>query len=88
MDVCFLLLATFLKASMAGESRGAENCHQLVVYEASTRIFPTFDQKTRSFKFADKNWVIQQRWDEIGVASVVWEPVSFPAESCAVVASL
>ncbi len=54
----------------------AATCYEIVAYQPSRGILPMFDEKTRNFEIAGKNWVIQQRWDEIGVASVVWEAVS------------
>lgn len=49
---------------------------QLVLYEPNRRILPIFHEKSRIFEFAGKQWTILQQWDEIGVASVVWEAVS------------
>lgn len=49
---------------------------QLVPYKPSSKILPMFHEKTRVFDFAGKQWTIMQQWDEIGVASVVWEAVS------------
>ena len=70
-------LIVFLRAELAmGEDVKEEEaaCYQLVSYQPS--ILPMFTQQTRNFQFAGKNWTIKQNWDEIGVASVIWEPVS------------
>lgn len=69
-------LKLFLPTAMdiSGEKPDPSTCYEVVAYQPS-RILPMFDQHTRSFDIAGKEWVIQQRWDDIGVASVVWEPV-------------
>ena len=50
--------------------------YQLVLYEPTSRILPMFHEKRRKFEFSGKKWTILQQWDDIGVASVVWEAVS------------
>lgn len=32
-------------------------------------------EKEKRVKFAGHEWIIQQNWDSVGVAAVVWEPV-------------
>ena len=55
------------------EENGA--CYQLVPYQPPA-ILPMFEQKTRNFEFVGKSWTVKQDWEDIGVASVVWESVS------------
>ena len=50
-------------------------CQQLVPYEP-VRFLPFQDPK-REFVFASRKWVIVQQWNEIGLAAVVWEAVSW-----------
>ena len=52
-----------------------EQCYQLVPYEP-VNIIPPFQEPLRRFVFAEKEWVIAQQWDQIGLAAVVWEAVS------------
>ena len=49
---------------------------QLVVYSPPQFLQP-LQQKERRVEFASREWIIQQDWDSIGVAAVVWEPVSY-----------
>ena len=48
---------------------------QLVVYNPPQFLQP-LQQKERREEFASREWIIQQNWDGVGVAAVVWEPVS------------
>lgn len=74
----WLVLGFLLAPDQAmSEERACSNtdCYQVVPYQPKS-ILPMFEQKSRSFEFAGKTWVVIQEWEEIGVASVVWEPVS------------
>lgn len=50
-------------------------CYQLVPYKPSP-VLPVFQEEKRSFEFAGKEWSVHQRWNDVGLASVVWEAVS------------
>ncbi len=52
-------------------------CGQLVVYEPP-KILPQFQEPEKQFEFAGREWVILQRWNDLGVPAVVWEAVSDP----------
>ena len=59
-------------------SRGhtqADQSRQIVLYQPA-KIIPPFQESTRQFSLAGKEWLITQQWNEIGVAAVVWEAVS------------
>lgn len=62
-----------------GIMAGRGECYQLVPYKPDydNPILPMFHQENRSFSFAGREWIIKQQWEEIGVAAVVWESVSF-----------
>lgn len=47
-------------------------CSQIVLYQPA-KIIPPFQEPKRRFSLAGREWLIEQRWDEIGVAAVVWE---------------
>ena len=49
--------------------------YQLVPYKPSP-VLPVFQEEKRSFKFAGKEWIVHQQWNDVGLASVVWEAVS------------
>ena len=49
---------------------------QLVPYQPSP-ILSEFHQVKRSFEFAGKVWTVHQQWNDVGLASVVWEAVSY-----------
>lgn len=49
--------------------------YQLVLYQPNP-VLPVFHEVERSFNFAGKEWTVHQQWNEIGLASVVWEAVS------------
>ena len=61
-------------SSIENEDQQQDGNYQIVPYRGS--VLPIFSQEARSFEFADKKWVISQSWEDIGVASVVWESVS------------
>jgi len=77
MNRCVSVIFIYLiwKVVMACEYQ----CYQLVPYEPESvnSILPTFHQERRSFKLAGKEWIIRQQWADVGVASVVWEAVSY-----------
>lgn len=47
---------------------------QLVVYNPPQFLRPLQEREKRVV-FGDREWVIQQDWEGVGVASVIWEPV-------------
>ena len=51
---------------------------QLVVYSPPQFLQP-LRERERRVEFAGREWVIQQNWDSVGVAAVVWEPVRKPS---------
>ena len=69
-----VVIGVCLNVSMACGNQ----CYQLVPYEPRhvNVILPTFHEEQRSFNLADKEWIIEQQWSDIGVAAVVWEAVS------------
>lgn len=72
------LFVSELAMSTPPDVKSEAACNQMVPYNpTNSAILPMFSQRTRNFDFSGKNWVVKQDWDEIGVASVVWEPVSF-----------
>lgn len=76
--VLLCIVSLHLLELVMGEPLDKEDAanYQLVAYQPTQGILPMFDQQTREFEFVGKKWVMQQHWGEIGVASVVWEPVS------------
>lgn len=71
----FLCLATVMCDSLEKKKLGC--CYDVVPYKpAQLGILPMFSEESRKFEFAGKTWQIKQQWEEIGVASVVWESVS------------
>ena len=38
--------------------------------------FHEFREETKSFTFVNKELVIKQKWEDLGVAAVVWDAVS------------
>ena len=51
--------------------------HQLVVYNPPQFLKPLQEREKR-LVFGGREWIIEQNWDSVGVAAVVWEPVSPP----------
>ena len=49
--------------------------HQLVLYSPPQFLQP-FHEKEKRLVFGGREWVIEQDWESVGVAAVVWEPVS------------
>lgn len=49
--------------------------YELVPYKPSP-VLPVFQEEKRLFKFAGKEWTVHQQWNDVGLASVVWEAVS------------
>ena len=49
--------------------------HQLVLYSPPQFLQP-FHEKQKRLVFGGREWVIEQDWESVGVAAVVWEPVS------------
>ena len=47
---------------------------QLVVYSPPLILKP-LQEKEKRLVFGGQEWVIQQNWDSVGVAAVIWEPV-------------
>jgi hypothetical protein len=74
------LLETAAMEKAEAEIYSAE-CQAVVPYQPSL-ILPMFAEHIRNFDIAGKSWAIQQRWDEMGVASVVWEPVGLVWSVC------
>ncbi len=70
-----LVTGSNLSVTMSKPSEGEAACSQIVPYQPDS-ILPMFHQEKRQFEFAGLNWVLSQQWEEIGVASVVWESVS------------
>lgn len=63
-------------ASVSSSSLGVDaSKFQLMPYRPSP-ILSEFHEVQRSFEFAGKTWTIHQQWDDVGLASVVWEAVS------------
>ena len=43
--------------------------------------FHEFREETKSFTFVNKELVIKQKWEDLGVAAVVWDAVSIHLSS-------
>ena len=53
------------------------NSYQVVPYASAVpSLLPSLQEAERQFQFAGREWVIEQKWDQIGLAAVVWEAVS------------
>ena len=48
---------------------------QLVVYSPPKFLEPLLERE-KKVVFAGREWVIEQNWDGVGIAAVIWEPVS------------
>ena len=48
---------------------------QLVLYSPPQFLQPLQEREKR-VAFGGHEWVIEQNWESVGVAAVVWEPVS------------
>ena len=64
------------RVERSGEHGQPQPCHQIVLYQPA-KIIPPFQEPKRRFSLAGREWLIEQQWDEIGVAAVVWEAVSW-----------
>ena len=64
-------LSTTSDGAMNSETTG----YELVPYKPST-VLPVFQEEKRLFNFAGKEWTVHQQWNDVGLASVVWEAVS------------
>ena len=64
----------FTNDATCTDSEGG-GCYQLVPYKPSP-VLPVFQEEKRSFEFAGKEWSVHQQWNDVGLASVVWEAVS------------
>ena len=47
---------------------------QLVIYNPPQFLKPLQEREKR-LVFGGLEWIIEQHWDSIGVAAVIWEPV-------------
>ena len=60
----------------SGDAANTESAgYQLVPYKPSP-VLPVFQEEKRLFEFAGKEWMVHQQWNDVGLASVVWEAVS------------
>ena len=48
---------------------------QLVLYDPP-RVLQPLHERERRVCFGGREWVIQQHWESVGVAAVIWEAVS------------
>ena len=48
---------------------------QLVLYDPP-RVLQPLHERERQVCFGGREWVIQQQWESVGVAAVIWEAVS------------
>lgn len=68
-------------SAACGSGTGENTEYQLVPYRPSP-VLSVFHEMERSFTFAGKEWTIHQQWNDVGLASVVWEAVSTVCTVC------
>ena len=62
---------------VAENPQSTSNSYQVVPYASAVpSLLPLLQEAERQFQFAGREWVIEQKWDQIGLAAVVWEAVS------------
>lgn len=71
-------------SSENGLERNKTSCErsQALVPYSPVEIIKPFHETQRRFVFADREWVVSQHWNELGVAGVVWEGVSAGLCTC------
>lgn len=75
MYLYILLLQIVCYQDMQDDIEPAPLDRQLVVYNPPQFLQPLQEREKRVV-FGGYEWVIKQDWDGVGVAAVVWEPVS------------
>lgn len=62
---------------VAGVSQSTQNARNYQVVPYVSVVPEPLLEAERRFEFARREWVVEQRWNQIGLAAVVWEAVSF-----------
>lgn len=66
-----------ISPSVADVSQSTQSTHGYQVVPYVSVVPKPLLEIERRFEFAGLEWVIEQQWDQIGLAAVVWEAVSF-----------